>query len=90
MCIERAVNYIGDDMKLRLKITAFAVAAACTGLAIAGEPEAKKWIDSEFQPSTLSKAQQMTENQFRFMHSDRVSHINETWQHFVQKNLKRI
>ena len=38
----------------------------------------------------FSQAQQMTENQFRFMHSDRVSHINETWQHFVQKNLKRI
>ncbi|UFS56390.1 ABC transporter substrate-binding protein [Comamonadaceae bacterium M7527] len=48
-------------MKLRLSITAFAVAAACTGLAIAGEPEAKKWVDSEFQPSTLSKSQQMAE-----------------------------
>ena len=48
-------------MKLRLSITAFAVAAGCTGLAIAGEPEAKKWVDSEFQPSTLSKSQQMAE-----------------------------
>lgn len=48
-------------MKLRLSITAFAVAAACTGVAIAGEPEAKKWVDSEFQPSTLSKSQQMAE-----------------------------
>jgi glycerol transport system substrate-binding protein len=27
----------------------------------AGEAEAKKWIDSEFQPSTLSKDQQMAE-----------------------------
>ena len=29
--------------------------------AFAGEPEAKKWIDNEFQPSTLSKADQMKE-----------------------------
>jgi glycerol transport system substrate-binding protein len=72
MCIERAVNYIGDDMKLRLKITAFAVAAACTGLAIAGEPEAKKWIDSEFQPSTLSKAQQMTEMKWFIQAADKL------------------
>ena len=27
----------------------------------AGEAEAKKWIDSEFQPSTLTKDQQMAE-----------------------------
>jgi glycerol transport system substrate-binding protein len=79
MCIERAVNYIGDDMKLRLKITAFAVAAACTGLAIAGEPEAKKWIDSEFQPSTLSKAQQMTEMKWFIQAADKLKKmgINE-------------
>ncbi|MGY8893998.1 MAG: ABC transporter substrate-binding protein [Burkholderiales bacterium] len=59
-------------MKLRLKITAFAVAAACTGLAIAGEPEAKKWIDSEFQPSTLSKAQQMTEMKWFIQAADKL------------------
>ncbi|MFB1018093.1 MAG: ABC transporter substrate-binding protein [Burkholderiaceae bacterium] len=66
-------------MKLRLKITAFAVAAACTGLAIAGEPEAKKWIDSEFQPSTLSKAQQMTEMKWFIQAADKLKKmgINE-------------
>ena len=29
--------------------------------AFAGESEAKKWVDNEFQPSTLSKADQMKE-----------------------------
>ena len=29
--------------------------------AFAGESEAKKWVDNEFQPSTLSKADQLKE-----------------------------
>ena len=31
----------------------------CAVPAFAGMDEAKKWIDSEFQPSTLSKDEQM-------------------------------
>ena len=48
-------------MKMRYTAIAFAAALAAGQFAHAGEAEAKKWIDSEFQPSTLSKAQQMTE-----------------------------
>jgi glycerol transport system substrate-binding protein len=49
-------------MKLRLNTVAFAAAALALGQsAWAGEAEAKKWIDAEFQPSTLSKAQQTAE-----------------------------
>jgi glycerol transport system substrate-binding protein len=48
---------------MRIKYTALAMAAA---LAVAsqgwaGEPEARKWIDSEFQPSSLNKDQQLAE-----------------------------
>ena len=43
-------------MKLRLNAVAFAAAALALGQsAWAGEAEAKKWIDSEFQPSTLTQ-----------------------------------
>ena len=49
-------------MQMRLNAVALAVAALALGQsAWAGEPEAKKWIDSEFQPSTLTKDQQMAE-----------------------------
>ena len=49
-------------MKLRMNAIAFATAALAIGHgAWAGEAEAKKWIDTEFQPSTLTKDQQMTE-----------------------------
>ena len=49
-------------MKLRLNAVAFAAAALALGQsAWAGEAEAKKWIDSEFQPSTLTKDQQTAE-----------------------------
>ena len=49
-------------MKLRYSALAFAAAALCAGHAAwAGEAEAKKWIDNEFQPSTLSKDKQMAE-----------------------------
>jgi len=48
-------------VKLRFSVLAVAVACALTGQAWADEAAAKKWIDSEFQPSTLSKDQQAAE-----------------------------
>ena len=49
-------------MKMQFTAIAFAAATLALGQAAwAGEAEAKKWIDSEFQPSTLSKNQQMDE-----------------------------
>ncbi|OWT80358.1 MULTISPECIES: ABC transporter substrate-binding protein [unclassified Achromobacter] len=48
-------------MKLRMHAVAAAIALIGTPGAWAGEPEAQKWIDTEFQPSTLSKDQQMAE-----------------------------
>ena len=49
-------------MKLRLNAVALAAAALALGQsAWADEAAAKKWIDAEFQPSTLNKDQQMAE-----------------------------
>ena len=48
-------------MKLRYSVLAVAMACAVGSQGWADEAAAKKWIDSEFQPSTLSKAQQTTE-----------------------------
>ena len=48
-------------MKLRYSVLAVAMACAMTSRGWADEAAAKKWIDSEFQPSTLTKAQQATE-----------------------------
>jgi glycerol transport system substrate-binding protein len=49
-------------MKMRLTSVAFAAAALALGQsAWADEAAAKKWIDAEFQPSTLSKDQQTAE-----------------------------
>ncbi|HSV57398.1 MAG TPA: ABC transporter substrate-binding protein [Variovorax sp.] len=48
-------------MKMRYTALAFAAALCAVQAAGAGEAEAKKWIDSEFQPSTLSKAEQEAE-----------------------------
>ena len=45
---------------IRLSIAAFTAAAMST-TAMADMDAAKKWVDSEFQPSTLSKEQQMKE-----------------------------
>src|SRR5210317_2654865 len=45
-------------------VLATAVAALCFQSAYAGQAEAKKWIDSEFQPSSLSKSDQMKEMQW--------------------------
>ena len=47
-------------MRGRLTI-AIAAIAACAGSAFAGMDEAKKWIEQEFQPSTLTKEQQLKE-----------------------------
>ena len=49
-------------MKFRLNAVAFAAAALVIGQgAWADEAAAKKWIEAEFQPSTLNKDQQMAE-----------------------------
>ena len=48
-------------MKLRYSVVAVAIACGLAGQAWADEAAAKKWIDNEFQPSTLSKDQQMAE-----------------------------
>ena len=48
-------------MLFRRTALAFAVTCLLSGQALAGEAEAQKWIDSEFQPSTLTKDQQLTE-----------------------------
>jgi glycerol transport system substrate-binding protein len=47
-------------MRGRLTI-AIAAIVACAGSAFAGMDEAKKWIEQEFQPSTLTKEQQLKE-----------------------------
>ena len=53
-------------MKLRLNAVVRAATSAAAALALgqsawADEAAAKKWIDAEFQPSTLSKEQQTAE-----------------------------
>ena len=48
-------------MKLRYSVLAVAVACALAGHAVADVAAAKKWIDNEFQPSTLSKDKQAEE-----------------------------
>lgn len=48
-------------MKVQLKLIALAAALAAGSGAWADEAAAQKWIDSEFQPSTLNKDQQLAE-----------------------------
>ncbi|KAA0910733.1 ABC transporter substrate-binding protein [Pusillimonas sp. ANT_WB101] len=48
-------------MLFRRTALAFAVTCLLSGQAYAGEAEAEKWVAEEFQPSTLSKQQQMEE-----------------------------
>jgi glycerol transport system substrate-binding protein len=48
-------------MLVRRTALAFAVACLLSGQAWAGEAEAQKWINDEFQPSTLTKDQQLQE-----------------------------
>jgi glycerol transport system substrate-binding protein len=52
-----------ERMTKRLGLAALA-AALMTTSAMAGMDEAKKWVDSEFQPSTLSKEEQLKELQW--------------------------
>src|SRR5215469_17862862 len=48
--------------RMRLLISASAAALVlASGIAFAGTDEAKRWIDSEFQPSTMSKEDQLKE-----------------------------
>ena len=42
-------------MKLKYSVLAVAMACAASSPGWADEAAAKKWIDSEFQPSTLSQ-----------------------------------
>jgi glycerol transport system substrate-binding protein len=50
--------------KSKLAAATLAAAIGLTGSAYAGMDEAQKWINDEFQPSTLSKAEQLTEMQW--------------------------
>ena len=52
-----------ERMTKRLGLAALA-AALMTTSAMAGMDEAKKWVDSEFQPSTLSKEEQLKQLQW--------------------------
>src|SRR5688572_17732540 len=59
---ERDAVGIGGMMDKRVPRLAIASIALCfAGAAAADEAAAKKWIDQEFQPSTLSKDQQLAE-----------------------------
>ena len=46
---------------MKKQLIAIAIAASLHTAAFADEAAAKKWIDAEFQPSTLSKDAQLTE-----------------------------
>ena len=50
--------------KYLLSATAAFAVIAGSGAAFADEAAAQKWIDQEFQPSTLSKDEQMAEMQW--------------------------
>src|SRR3546814_9823761 len=73
-------------MLFRRTALAFAITCALSAQAFAGEAEAQKWIDNEFQPSTLSKDQQLAEmkwfieaaNKLKEQGVDEVSVVSET------------
>jgi len=48
-------------MKIKFAVTAAVAALVFQHPALAGKAEAEKWVNKEFQPSTLSKAEQMKE-----------------------------
>jgi hypothetical protein len=52
---------LGGQMQRRLTITAALAVILASGCAWAGMDEARRWLDREFQPSTLSKDQQLKE-----------------------------
>ena len=55
-------------MRKRISAVAmFAAAVSFAGTANAGMDEAKKWVEKEFQPSTLSKEEQLKEMNDRYM-----------------------
>src|SRR5690606_3860492 len=51
-------------MKLRRQAVAASIALMGCSAAWAAMPEAQKWVDAEFQPSSLSKDQQLAEMQW--------------------------
>ncbi len=48
-------------MRTTIKVAVGCAALAISPLASAGKAEAERWVNEEFQPSTLSKAEQMAE-----------------------------
>lgn len=46
---------------MQVRVMVSAILIFVSPVSVAGQAEAKKWIDGEFQPSTLSKPQQMEE-----------------------------
>jgi glycerol transport system substrate-binding protein len=78
------MNKHTNTVALRLAIAAFALCTAATSNA--NEAAAKKWIDQEFQPSTLTKDQQLAEmkwfisaaNQLKAKGIKEISVVSET------------
>src|SRR5690606_23989010 len=78
--------YRGDHHVFRRTALAFAIGCALTGQAYAGVAEAEKWVANEFQPSTLSKEEQMAEmkwfieaaNKLKEQGVNQVSVVSET------------
>ena len=66
-------------MSLRRNAVAFAVLALFAAQGQAGEAEAQKWIDEEFQPSTLSREQQLEEMKWFIQAAERLKQkgVNE-------------
>src|SRR5271154_3462616 len=62
--IERRKSRLGRTQLWMMTSAVALTAASFTAPAFADEAAAKKWIDSEFQPSTLSKEDQMKEMQW--------------------------
>ena len=63
-------------MNARKRTIALAVAGACwtmqAGVAVADEAAARRWIDAEFQPSTLPKDQQLAEMKWFIEAADKL------------------
>src|SRR5262249_53079952 len=51
----------GGNIRLAFALLACLAATAATSIARADEAAARRWIDQEFQPSTLTKEQQLAE-----------------------------
>src|SRR5436190_19785181 len=59
-------------MNVRYSALALAATCALAGQAWADEAAAKKWIDNEFQPSTLNKDQQLAELKWFIAAADKL------------------